>query len=73
MNAAAIADLAEVEFAELAVAQARLLAARARQTNAVRPHVLIDVVRNGMRIGMLEDPAFFVQQSFHHQALALFL
>jgi hypothetical protein len=35
MHAPAIADLAEIEFAELAVAQARLRAARARQTNAM--------------------------------------
>ncbi len=73
VNAAAITDLAQVKLAELAMTEAGLRTAGARQLDAVRPHVLIDVVRNGMRISMLEDPAFLVQQSFHHQALALFL
>ena len=70
MDAATVADLAEIELAELAMAEAGLGCAGAGQTNAVRAYVLIDVVRHGMRIGMLEDPAFFIQQSVHHKALS---
>jgi hypothetical protein len=70
MDAATVADLAEIELAELAMAEAGLRCAGAGQTNAVCAYVLIDVVRHGMRIGMLEDPAFFIQQSVHHKALS---
>ena len=72
MDAATVADLAEIKLAERAMAEAGLGCAGAGQTNAVRADVLIDVVRHGMRIGMLEDPAFFIQQSFHHPALGCF-
>ncbi len=73
VHAAAVADLAQIELAEGAVIEARLRVTGARQPNAVRANVLVDVLRNGMRIGMREDPASFVQQSFHHRALGLFL
>jgi len=72
MNAAAITDLAKVELAELAVAEAGLRRAGTRQTNAVHAYMLIDVIRHRMRISTLEDPAFFIQQSFHHPALGCF-
>gem|GEM_PF-6976332 len=69
MHAAAITEPAEIELAELAVAEAGLGMASARQLDAMRTHVLIDVLRHGAGVGTLENPASWIQQTIHHKAL----
>jgi len=51
------------------VAEAGLGMASARQLDAMRTHVLIDVLRHGAGVGTLENPASWIQQTIHHKAL----